>query len=139
MSIVNYLGCNSILPASGPESDNEIIVGDFFSDKEMRAEVHKHLSAKYIYEVTSRQHGSIWFNKYYKQSYPKGHEEGQKGFKSLCAFLDQHLASGDYCELYTCWVGDESEEPEYKDCINLHDFDIEKIEVDEKSLLVINK
>lgn len=41
--------------------------------------------------------------------------------------------------MYTCWVGDESEEPEYKDCINLHDFDIEKIEVDEKSLLVINK
>lgn len=139
MSIVNYLGCNVLLPVSDSESDDEIIIGDFFSDEEMRAEVHKHLSAKYIYEVSSRQHGSIWFNKYYKKDYPKGHEEGQQIFKLLCAFLDQHLASGDYCELYTCWVGDESEEPEYKDCINLHEFDIDKIEVFEKSLLVINK
>ncbi|WP_436371293.1 hypothetical protein [Cytobacillus sp. BC1816] len=40
--------------------------------------------------------------------------------------------------MYT-WVGDEWEEPEYKDSINLHDFDINKIEVYEKSMLVLKK
>lgn len=78
MSIVNYLGCNVLLPVSDPESDDEIIIGDFFSDEEMRAEVHKHLSAKYIYEVSSSQHGSIWFNKYYKKTIQKVTKKGSK-------------------------------------------------------------
>ncbi|WP_436371294.1 hypothetical protein [Cytobacillus sp. BC1816] len=36
MSIVNYLGCSVILPISDPESDDEIIIGDFFFDEEIQ-------------------------------------------------------------------------------------------------------
>lgn len=139
MSIVNYLGCNFILPISEDESDDEILIGDFFSDEEMRDQVKKHLSTKYVYEVTSNKYGSIWFNRYYKKDYPKGYFEGQEILKALCEFMERYLTEGEYCELYTCWVGDESEDKEYEETININNFDINQVEIFEKSLLVIKK
>ncbi|MFC0469666.1 hypothetical protein ACFFHM_03750 [Halalkalibacter kiskunsagensis] len=139
MSIVNYLGCNFTLPFSDDDSDDKILIGDFFSDEQMRKDVKKNFSTKYVYEVTSNEFGSIWFNEYYKSDYPKGHLEGHKSFKALCEFLDGHLKIGDYCELYTCWFGDELEDKEFEQTLNINNFDINHINIFEKTLLVIKK
>lgn len=51
MSIVNYLGCNFTLPYSKDNSDDKILIGENFSDDEMRNLVKKHFTTKNIYEV----------------------------------------------------------------------------------------
>ncbi|WP_191561613.1 hypothetical protein [Metabacillus idriensis] len=139
MSIVNYLGCNFTLPLSPDDSDDQILIGDCHSDEEHRINVKKHFTTKNVYEV---HHGTgMWFNKHYKKDYPKSNAESQMSFLALCKLLDSYLKDGEYCELYTCWVGDEQEErnSEYDQTVNLNDFDINKIQLYEKTLLTIKK
>ncbi|MBT2686633.1 hypothetical protein J7I93_00385 [Bacillus sp. ISL-47] len=139
MSLVNYLGCNFKLPINAEKNDDDIQIGDFFSDKEMRDLVKKHFSTKYVFEVTSNKYGTIWFNRYYKKDCPKGHIEGQEAFLALCEFLDRYLTEEEYCELYTCWVGEESEDKEHEQTIFINNFDINEVEINEKTMLVIRK
>ncbi|PLS17459.1 hypothetical protein CVD28_12990 [Bacillus sp. M6-12] len=136
MSIVNYLGCNFTLPLSNQESGEEILIGgNYFSDEEMRENVRKQFSTKYIYEVTSKKFGSIWFDKDYENDYSEQH----KNFQALCELLETYLTEGDYCELYTCWLGDESDEKEIEQTITLNNFDINNINLCTNSLITLMK
>ncbi|EFV74832.1 hypothetical protein HMPREF1013_04858 [Bacillus sp. 2_A_57_CT2] len=141
MSIVNYLGCNFTLPLSPDDGDDKILIGDCFSDEENREIVKKHFTTKYVYEVFTTDFVGIWFNKHYKKDYPKSNTESQMSFLALCKLLDSYLKEGDYCELYVCWVGDEDEERnlEFDQVIDLNNFDINKIQLYEKTLLTIKK
>ncbi|MFY0781363.1 hypothetical protein AB1K18_13950 [Peribacillus simplex] len=143
MSIVNYLGCDFILPLSDDDCTDEILIGSNFSEVQDRENVRKHFSTKYkyVYEIYSNEFVGIWFNDYYKSEYPKSNKEGQQNFKALCDLLDNHLSEGDHCQLYTCWVGDELDERkvEFDQTITLNNYDIGDIELYEKTLLVIKK
>jgi hypothetical protein len=77
----------------------------------------------------------------HKMSFPRSNTEAQKSFLALCELLDPHFEEGNYCELYIYWVGDEKEErnKELDQIINLNNFDINNIQIYEKTLLVIKK
>ena len=141
MSIVNYLGCNFSLPLSSDDSEDKILIGDCFADEEMKQRVKKHFSTRFIYEVYTNKGSGIWFNKHYKKDYPKSNSEEQESFQALCQLIDSYLKEGDYCQLYICWVGDEEEERNLKldQTIELNNYDINKIQIYEKTLLVIRK
>ncbi|WP_338653027.1 hypothetical protein V6B14_15085 [Sporosarcina psychrophila] len=74
---------------------------------------------------------------YLRQSY----KEAKESFLALCDLLNGYLEEGDYCELYTCWVGQEEEERNYDfdQTINLNNIDINNISIFEKTLLVIRR
>lgn len=141
MSIVNFLGCNFKFPIHDDHRDIKIMIGECFTDPETRKVAKRHFSTKYIYEVFTDEYVGIWFNENYRNEYPKSNSESQESFIALCKLLDRYLEDGEYCELYTCWAGEENGDRnmELDQTINLHNFDINKIEIYEKTLLVIKK
>jgi len=141
MSLTNYLGCNFTLPISDEVSDDLIIIGKNFSSKYDRENVRKHITTKYIYEVATAHLVGFSLYKEDKQNSPHNYKKEQQYLKALLEILDSHLEQGDYCELYTCWVGEESEErnKELDQTINISMFDMDDIEIAEKTLLTIKK
>ncbi|TQR14751.1 hypothetical protein [Psychrobacillus soli] len=138
MSIVNYLGCNFTLPYSD-ESSNEKVIIDIFSDDEL---VKKHFTTKRIYEVYTDRYVGMSFDADNKDPYLKqSYKEAKESFLALCDLLNGYLEEGDYCELYTCWFGQEEEERNYDfdQTINLNNIDINNISIFEKTLLVIRR
>lgn len=135
MSIVNYLGCNFILPITDEVSQEYIRIGEFFSDAQMRQDVKKHFTTINVYEVSTHEFVGIWFNNDCKDV------ESIKSFQALCHLIGGNLKEGDYCELYTCWFGDEKEErnAELDQTIMLNNIDIDDIQILEKKLIVIKK
>ncbi|WP_432361526.1 hypothetical protein [Sporosarcina sp. UB5] len=139
MSIVNYLGCNFTLPYSDDSSNEKILIGDNFTNHDL---IKKHFTTKRIYEVYTDQYVGMSFdadNKdlYLRQSY----NEAKESFLALCDLLNGYLEEGDYCELYTCWVGQEEEDRNYHfdQTINLNNIDINNISIFEKTLLIIRR
>lgn len=71
----------------------------------------------------------------------KSNKEAKESFIALCDILNGYIEEGDYCELYTCWVGEEGKERNYNldQTINLNNIDINNISIFEKTLLVIRR
>ncbi len=107
----------------------------------LKCEKSKHLSTKQVYEIFTDGYVGLWFNDGYKNDYQKSNLEAQESFLALCKLLDRYLKEGDYCELYMCWFGEEEVErnAEMDKTINLRHFDIDDIQIYEKTLLVIKK
>ena len=143
MSIVNYLGCNFTLPYSKDDSDEKVLIGGNgnFSDDEMRKLVKKHFTTKNIYEVFTDELVGMSFDANNKNPYLNQSNKAKASFLALCDILKGHLEEGDYCELYTCWIGEEEEERNYEfdQTINLNNIDINNISIFEKTLLVIRR
>ncbi|KQU24357.1 hypothetical protein ASG61_20785 [Bacillus sp. Leaf75] len=140
MSLVTYLATNFTLPFT-EDDDRKILVGECFSDIEDRQKVKKHFSNKYVYEIFTDDRVGFWFNDDFKEEYPDDNLKSQEDFLELCKFLDTYLEIGTYCEVYVCWIGEEEEERN-KECdqvINLSNLDIEKVQIHEKTLLIIRK
>ena len=53
--------------------------------------------------------------------------------------MDSYLKEGDYFELYSCWVGEETEKREGEITLQINNFDIDQIETPEKTLVKIEK
>lgn len=83
----------------------------------------------------------FWFNDYYKKEYTISNAKAQESFRALCSLLDNYLDKGDYCELYICWAGDEKEErnTEFDQSIYLNNYEVNKVQIYEKTLLVLQK
>ncbi|MGC9933473.1 hypothetical protein [Priestia aryabhattai] len=140
MSLVTYLATNFTLPFT-EDGDKKILVGECFSDIEDRQKVRKHFSNKYVYEIFTDEGGGFWFNDDFKEEYLDDNLKSQEDFLELCKFLDTYLEKDTYCEVYVCWIGEEEEERN-KECdqvINLNNLDIEKVQIHEKTLLIIRK
>jgi hypothetical protein len=111
MSIVNYLGCNFSLTYSEDNSDGKVLIGENFSDDRMRNSVKKHFTTKNIYEVFTDGYVGMSFDADNQDPYLyKSNIEAKESFLELCDILAGYLKEGNYCELYTCWVGEEEEE-----------------------------
>ncbi|MET3195213.1 hypothetical protein [Bacillus sp. OAE603] len=141
MTIVNYLGCNFKVPFSEEDSDDKILIYEEFQDEAAIENVKKHFSTKFVYQFLTDSGSGIWFNNNYMREYPKSNSESQQSFQALCQFIYSYLKEGDYCELYICWSGDEEEDRNFKldQSIILNKFDINKIQIYEKTLFVIKK
>ena len=96
---------------------------------------------KYVYEIFTDENIGFWFNDEFKEEYPDDNLKSQEDFFELCRFLDTYLEIGACCEIYICWVGEEEEErnKEYDRVINLSNLDIKKVQIYEKTLLIIRK
>jgi len=135
MSLASYIGCNVEIPLSDQDSDDLIIIGDCFSDEYHRLNVKKHqFTTPYVYEVSS--HWGIEISKYMNQ---KTCAESKKKLLELCRIMNSHLEEGDFFELYSCWVGEETEKQEGEITLRINGFDIDQVEMPEKTIVRVEK
>lgn len=134
MSLATYIGSNVELPIN-KELDDLVTIGNCFSDERNRLNIKKHqFTTLYVYEVASDW--GIEITEYMNKSRRK---ESKEKLIALCKLMDRYLKSGDFFELYSCWVGEEAKEPERKLTLNIHYFDIDDIDMPEKTLVRIEK
>ncbi|USD14952.1 hypothetical protein ND894_23780 [Priestia megaterium] len=134
MSLATYIGSNVELPIND-ELDDIVTIGSCFSDEMHRLNIKKHhFTTPYVYEVSSDW--GIEITEYMNKSRLK---ESKEKLLALCRLMDHYLKSGDFFELYSCWIGEESEEREGELTLNIHYFDIDAIKMPEKTLVRIEK
>ncbi|HZG71673.1 MAG TPA: hypothetical protein VEY51_09075 [Chondromyces sp.] len=134
MSLATYIGSNVELPVND-ESDDLVTIGNCFSDEGHRLNVKKYqFTTPYAYEVSSDW--GIEISKYINKRTCK---ESKEKLIALCKLMDSYLKSGDFFELYSCWVGEETEKRAGELTLNINSFDIDRIEVPEKTLVRIEK
>lgn len=135
MSLASYIGCNVEIPLSDEESDSLIIIGNCFSDEFNRQEVRgNQFSTPFVYEVSSD-----WGIEITEYMDKKMYAESKEKLIVLCEIMDSYLEKCDYFELYSCWVGEEGEKREGEITLPISNFDIEKIELPEKTLVRFEK
>ncbi|WP_427125959.1 hypothetical protein ACQCPQ_18125 [Priestia megaterium] len=134
MSLATYIGSNVELPIND-ELDDVVTIGSCFSDEMHRLNIKKnHFTTPYVYEVSSDW--GIEITEYMNKSRLK---ESKEKLLALCQLMDHYLKSGDFFELYSCWIGEENEEREGELTLNIHYFDIDAIKMPEKTLVRIEK
>ena len=137
MSLASYIGCNVEIPLSNEDEDSEDLfyIGSCFSDEHDRLNVKKYqFTTSYIYEVSSH-----WGIEISENINPKTCAESKKKLIELCKIMDSYLEKGDFFELYSCWVGEETEKREGEITLQINNFDINRIEIPEKTLVRFEK
>lgn len=136
MSLASYIGCNIKLPISDDEySDDSLYIGGCFADEENLKNVKKYqFTTPYVYEVSS--HWGINISEY---TNPEICTESKAKLLELCKRMDGYIKEGDYFELYSCWVGEENEKREGEITLQINNFDIDQIEMPEKTLVRLEK
>ncbi|MEH7347081.1 hypothetical protein V7122_24920 [Bacillus sp. JJ1532] len=136
MSLASYIGCNVEIPLSDEEEYNDLMyIGDCFSTKYNKQDVKKYqFTTPYVYEVSS--HWGIEISKYMNQ---RSCTESKKKLIALCEIMDSYLEKGDYFELYSCWVGEEKDKRVGEKTLSIDNFNIDLIEMPEKTLVRIEK
>ncbi|MFJ5763624.1 hypothetical protein ACIQAA_31955 [Neobacillus sp. NPDC093182] len=120
-------------------TDEPIEIGYFFSDENNRSDVQKkHFTTQNVYEIELPN--PIWnVNYYQKKNSPHNYKKSKRDFIALCDLLKQYLKTGEYCEIYPCWLGEELESKEGNFIIRLDYYNIDEIEIYEKCLVRIEK
>lgn len=135
MSLAGYIGCNIEIPLSDTDSNDLIIIGNCFSSKYERQNVKKYqFTTPYVYEVSSD-----WGIEISKSTNTSTSIESKKKLIRLCEIMDSYLEKGDFFEHYTCWIGEESDERSSNLILQLNEFDIDQIEMPEKTLVRFEK
>ena len=135
MGLASYIGCNVEIPLSDEDSDDLIIIGNCFSDEHHLSNIKKyHFTTPYVYEVSS--HWGIEISKYVNK---RIRVESKEKLIELCKIMDSQLEKGDFFELYSCWVGEETDNREGKITMRINNFDIDQIEIPEKTLVRVEK
>ena len=135
MSLASYIGINVEIPLSDEDSESLIIIGDCFSYESNRQEVQRnHFTTTYIYEISSD-----WGIEITKYVHKPMLAESKAKLLALCEMMDSYIKKGEFFELYSCWMGDESEKREGEITLQLNNFDIERIEFPEKTLVRFEK
>ena len=103
--------------------------------KRTQKNVKKHqFTTPFVYEVSSD-----WGIEISEYTNPKLHAESKEKLIALCEIMDSYLEKGDIFELYSCWVGEEAEKREGELTLRLNNFDIDQIEIPEKTLVRFKK
>ncbi|MBO1511084.1 hypothetical protein [Metabacillus bambusae] len=136
MSLASYIGCNIEISINDDDySDDSFYIGSCFADKHDLLNVKKYqFTTPYVYEVSSH-----WGIKISEYTTPEICAESKKKLIELCKIMDSYLEKGDFFELYSCWVGEEAEEREGEITLQMNNFDIDQIEIPEKTLVIFEK
>jgi hypothetical protein len=135
MSLASYIGCNIEIPSNEDFTEDFFYIGGCFAGNDELQNVKKYqFSTPYVYEVSS--HWGINITKY---TTPEICAESKMKLIKLCEIMDSYLVKGDFFELYSCWVGEEAEEREGKITLQMNNFDIDQIEITEKTLVRFEK
>ena len=136
MSFASYIGCNVEIPNNDDEyTEDFFYIGSCFAGEYEQLNVKKHqFTTPYVYEVSS--HWGIIISEY---TTPEIRSESKKKLLELCNIMDSCLEKGDFFELYSCWVGEEAEEREGEIILQINNFDINLIEIPEKTLVRFEK
>ncbi|MFE5430875.1 hypothetical protein [Peribacillus simplex] len=136
MSLASYIGCNIEIPINDDEySDEFLYIGGCFAGEFELLNVKEYqFTTPYVYEVSS--HWGIEISKYMN---PGTCTESKKKLIELCEIMDSYLEKGDFFELYSCWVGEEDEKRNGEITLQINNFDIDQIEIPEKTLVRFEK
>lgn len=63
----------------------------------------------------------------------------KKKLIKLCEVMDNYIKKDDFFELYSCWVGEEADKREGETTLQINDFDINQINIPEKTLVRFEK
>jgi len=138
MSLTTYIGSNVKLPImeNNDRRDERIFIGESFSERQCIVDVkHHQFSTKYAYEVTYDWWGIVLSPFEDIQMY----EKCIKALNELCHIMDHYLQKGEYFELYSCWVGEESERRYMDLTLPLHNFYEKDMKILERTLVTFKK
>lgn len=135
MSLASYIGCNIEIPRTDEDSTDPVYIGNCFSDKYNRMDVKKHqFSTPFVYEVSTDWGMEISANTTQEIS-----AESKLKLMRLCEIMEGYLERGDFFELYSCWIGEEKDKREGEMILQLQYFDVDQLELPEKTLVRIEK
>lgn len=135
MSLASYIGCNIEIATSKDDSHDIILIRNNFSDEDHRMNVKVHqFTTPYVYEVSTD-----WGIEISKYNNPRENAESRRKLIRLCEIMDEYLEQRDYFELYSCWVGDETDKREGELILQLNSFDVHKINIPVKTLVRFTK
>jgi hypothetical protein len=136
MSLASYIGCNIVIPINGDQySDDFFYIGSCFAGEDDLLNVKKYqFTSPYVYEVSS--HWGIEITEYMN---PITCAESKKKLIELSKIMDTYLEKGDFFELYSCWVGEEVEKRVGEITLQINNFNIDQIEIPEKTLVRFEK
>ncbi|MCM3599074.1 hypothetical protein M4D55_25390 [Metabacillus idriensis] len=135
MSLASYIGSNVKIPTSDESSEDLIVIGNCFSDEEMRKDVKEYqFSTPFVYEVSSH-----WGIEITEHLDAETREDSKKKLTELCRIMDGHLIKDDFFELFSCWVGEEADKREGELTLKINSFDIDQIEIPTKTLVRFEK
>ena len=124
MSLASYIGCNIEIPSKDEEyTEDFFYIGSCFAGEDELQNVKKHqFITLYVYEVSS--HWGINISKY---TTPEICAESKMKLIELCEIMDSYLEKGEFFELYSCWVGEETESREGEITLQINNFDFDQI------------
>lgn len=135
MSLASYIGCNVQLQVNDSESEELIYIGACFAGDEELGSVRKYqFSTPFVYEVSS--HWGIEITEYINEDTLN---ESKQKLLELCKIMDKYLQKGDYFELYSCWIGEESDQRVGKVTLPIYGFNIDQLVLPEKTLVRFEK
>lgn len=135
MSLASYIGCNIELSLSNDDTHDIILIRNNFSDEDNRINVKKHqFTTSYVYEVSTD-----WGIEISKYNSPRENDESKRKLLRLCEIMDEYLEQGDCFELFSCWIGDETDKREGELILKLNSFEVDKISIPVKTLVRFNK
>ena len=91
-------------------------------------------STKYVHEISSH-----WGIEIVDPFNSLVSVESKEKFKKLLDFMTPYLKTGDYFELYSCWVGEEWETRNGILNLKIEEININSLEIPEKTLVIIKK
>lgn len=141
MSVITYIGLNFEVKDTNDITDAPIQFTGFSGSEENGLAVREsHFKTPFVYELWEEAYPSFKsMTKHNKQYAPNFFEKAKETFIQLCKFLDELIPNGDYCEIFICWLDDESEPMEQQLFIDLKNPIIEPLEDYEKCYIKFYK
>lgn len=137
MSLATYIGTNHRIPTEEENPDLydlDFWIGSCFSDEDCLKAVQKNqFSTPYVYEISSD-----WGIEIYDGQSLENQTDSLKKLNTLLSIMESYSSSGDYFELYSCWVGEEAEPREDELSIQMSNLKVHKIRFAEKTLVRFN-
>ncbi|MGO4890640.1 hypothetical protein ACJ2A9_23140 [Anaerobacillus sp. MEB173] len=135
MSLASYIGCNKQIPVKDEYTEDLLFIGSCFADESNLQDVKNYqFTTSYVYEVSSN-----WGINISEYTHPETCAESKKKLIELCKIMDSYLEKGDFFELYSCWIGEEAYKRDGELTLQINNFDVDQIEIPEKTLVRFEK
>lgn len=140
MSLASYICMERQIPEQYLNLDEKgetvpLYIGPCFADQDCLYEVKtKHFHKWYVYEISS--HWGIEIVEPFDSEIAL---ESKEKLRYLFTFMDEFLDEGESFELYTCWIGEESDPQVKSMTLSLELDQLEDIEIPERTHILITK